>query len=131
MFYFYLFTVLLSSYYILANLLSYQRCWDTKINLLSALMYLIRLSLMKFRVCYNLISFLIYKIAIECPEEVFKKLWSITIYIIILENSFLKSQIFDKLVAVLLLYHFSVTKGLFKFLLMHASLSVQLKYMFP
>ena len=36
----------------------------------------------------------------------------------ILENAFLKSQIYDKLVTMLLSYHFSVTKGLFQLLLM-------------
>ena len=72
-FHFYLFSVLVS-YYIPANLLTYQRCWHVKINLLSALMYLIRLNLMKFQVCYNFVSFLIFEIVIECPEESFKKL---------------------------------------------------------
>ena len=53
---------------------------------------------MTFQVCYDFISFLILKIVIECPEEVFKKLLRVTIYLIILENTFLKSQIYDKLV---------------------------------
>ena len=53
---------------------------------------------MIFQVCYNLISFLILKIVIECPEETFKKLQSATTCLIILENTFLKSQIHDKLV---------------------------------
>ena len=68
LFHFYFFSVLLSSYYIHANLLTYRRCWLMKIKLLSALMYLIRLSLMKFQVCYNFVSFLIFKIVIKCCE---------------------------------------------------------------
>ena len=36
---------------------------------------------MKFQACYNFISFLILKNVIECPEEIFKKLLSITIYL--------------------------------------------------
>ena len=68
LFHFYFFSVLLSSYYIHANLLTYRRCWLMKIKLLSALMYLIRLSLMKFQVCYNFVSFLIFKIVIKCRE---------------------------------------------------------------
>ena len=39
---------------------------------------------------------------------------------IILENIFLKSQIYDKLVTMLLSYHFSVLKGLFQPLKMQA-----------
>ena len=39
---------------------------------------------------------------------------------VILENTFRKSQIYDKLVTMLLPYHFSVTKGLFQLLLMQA-----------
>ena len=38
------------------------------------------------------------KIVIECPDEIFKKLLNITIYLIVLENAFLKSQMYDKLV---------------------------------
>ena len=68
------YSVLLSFLYIPANLLTYQRCWHIKINLLSLLIYLIKLNLMIFQVCYNFISFLILKIVIECPEETFKKL---------------------------------------------------------
>ena len=45
---------------------------------------------MTFQLCYNFISFLIVKIVIECPEET----------LIILENTLLKSQIYDKLVTV-------------------------------
>ena len=75
------FSVLLSSLYIPANPLTYQRCWHIKINLLSLLIYLIKLNLMIFQVCYNFISFLILKIVIECPEETFKKLQSVTIYL--------------------------------------------------
>ena len=75
------FSVLLSSLYIPANLLTYQRCWHIKIKLLSLLIYLIKLNLMIFQVCYVFISFLILKIVIECPEETFKKLLSVTIYL--------------------------------------------------
>ena len=73
---------------------------------------------MTFQVCYNFISFLILKIVIEYPEEIFKKLLSVTVhlYMIILENTFLKSQIYDKLVTMLLSYYFSVTKVLFQLL---------------
>ena len=39
------------------------------------------LSLTEFQVCCDFISFLIFKIVIECPEEIFKKLWSVTIYL--------------------------------------------------
>ena len=39
-----------------------------------------------------------FKIVIDCPDEIFKKLLNITIYLIVLENAFLKSQIYDKLV---------------------------------
>ena len=39
---------------------------------------------------------------------------------IILEHTFLKSQIYDKLVTMLLSYHFSVLKGLFQPLKMQA-----------
>ena len=58
LFHFYLFPVLLS-YYIPANLLIFQRCWHIKINLLSALIYLIRLRLIKFQV-YMLQFYLIF-----------------------------------------------------------------------
>ena len=77
---------------------------------------------MKFQVCYNFISFLILQIAIECPEG--KSLAyevQLSIYMIILENTFLKNQMYDKLVTMLLSYHFfPVTKGLFQLLLMQA-----------
>ena len=43
-----------------------------KIDLLSALTYLIRLRLMKFYLYYDFI---------EYPEEIFKKLWSVTVYL--------------------------------------------------
>ena len=46
---------------------------------------------MKFQVCYNFISFLVLNIVIECPEEIFKKLSSVTIYLTTLENTFLKA----------------------------------------
>ena len=36
---------------------------------------------MKFQVCSDFISFLILKIVIECPEEIFKKLLSVTVYL--------------------------------------------------
>ena len=36
---------------------------------------------MKFQVCYNFVSFLNPKIVIECPEEILKKLWSVTTYL--------------------------------------------------
>ena len=36
---------------------------------------------MKFEVCYNFVSFLVLKIVIECPEEIFKKLLSVAIYL--------------------------------------------------
>ena len=36
---------------------------------------------MKFQVCCDFISFFILKIVIECPEEIFKKLVSVTIYL--------------------------------------------------
>ena len=36
---------------------------------------------MKFQVCYNFVSFLVLKIVIECPEKIFKKLLSVTIYL--------------------------------------------------
>ena len=72
---------------------------------------------MKFQLCFNFISFLMLKIVIECLEEIFKKLLSLTIYILILENSFLKIRMYDKLVTMLLSYHFSVTKGLAQLLL--------------
>ena len=39
---------------------------------------------------------------------------------IILANTFLKSQIYDKLVTMLLFYHLSVTKEHFQLLLMQA-----------
>ena len=122
LFHFYLFLVLLFCHYINAKLLTYQRFWHIKINLLSVLIYLIKLSLRKFQVCYNFISVLVLKIVIECPEEIFKKLLSVTIYMKILENTFLKSQIYDKLVTMLLSYPFSVTKGLFQLLPMQAFL---------
>ena len=67
------FSILLSSLYVRANLLTYQTCWHIKINLLSLLIYLIKLNLI-FHVYCNFISFLILKIVIECPEETFKKL---------------------------------------------------------
>ena len=51
-----------------------------KINLLSYLMYGIKLSCMKFQVCHKLISFFILKVVIECPEEIFKNLLSVSIY---------------------------------------------------
>ena len=79
MFYFNNFSLLLSSHYISANLLRYQRCWYIKINL-SFLVYLIKLCLMKLQVCYDFISFLILKIVIEHTEEIFEKLYSVTIY---------------------------------------------------
>ena len=72
---------------------------------------------MKFQVCYKFISLLILKIVIECPEKIFKMVLSVTVYII-LESTFLKSQIYDKLATMLLSHHFSLTKGLFQFLLM-------------
>ena len=54
---------------------------------------------MMFQVWYNFISFLIIKIVIECPKETFKSYKvQLSIYLIILENTFLKSQIYDKLV---------------------------------
>ena len=34
---------------------------------------------MKFEVCYNFVSFLVLKIVIECPEEIFKKLLSVQV----------------------------------------------------
>ena len=74
---------------------------------------------MKFQVCFDFISFLILKIVVECLEEIFKKFY-LPIYMIILENTFLKSQIYDKLGRLLLSYHFSVTKGLFQLLSMQA-----------
>ena len=74
LFHFYLFSVSISSYYIPADLLTYQRWWHIKINLLSALIYLIRVSVMKFQVCYNFISFLILQTVIECPDKIFKNL---------------------------------------------------------
>ena len=40
-----------------------------------------KLSLMKFQLYYDFISFLILKIVIECPEEILKKLLSVTIYL--------------------------------------------------
>ena len=37
---------------------------------------------MKFEVCYNFVSFLVLKIVIEYPEEIFKKLLlSVAIYL--------------------------------------------------
>ena len=42
--------------------------------------YLIKIRLMKFQVCYDFISFLILKIVIECPEEILKRLISVTVY---------------------------------------------------
>ena len=45
----------------------------------------------------------------------FQKAIKCNYYLIILENSFLKSQIYDKLVTMWLSYHFFVTKGLFNF----------------
>ena len=71
LFHFYLFSVLLSYYYIPVNLLMRQRCWQIKINLFSALMYLIRLHLMKFQECYNLISFLILKAKLSSSKKFF------------------------------------------------------------
>ena len=76
--YFYIFS---SSRYIPANLLAYQMCWYIKTNLPSLIIYFIKLNLMAFRICYNFISFLILKIGIECPEDIFKKLLSVTIYL--------------------------------------------------
>ena len=55
---------------------------------------------MKFQAFFDFALFLILKIVTECFEEIFKKLSSVTIYIIILENTFLKSQIHDKFVTV-------------------------------
>ena len=55
---------------------------------------------MKFQTCFDFVLFLILKIVTECSEEIFKKLSSVTIYIIILENTFLESQIYDKFVIV-------------------------------
>ena len=111
--YYYHFSVLIP-----ANRLTYQKCWFVMINLLSVLImtYLISLNLMKFQVCYKFISFFILKTVIECPEEIFKKLWSVlSSYMIILKNSFLKSQIYDKLVPMLLSYHLPVTRWIFNF----------------
>ena len=51
-----------------------------KINLLSYLMYVIKLSCMKFQVCHKFISFFILKFVIEYPEEIFKNLLSVSIY---------------------------------------------------
>ena len=73
LFHFYLIFVLLSSPYIHANHLTYQRFCHTNINLSSVLIYFINIILMKFQVCYNFISFLILEIVIECPEEIFEK----------------------------------------------------------
>ena len=73
---------------------------------------------MKFQVCYNLSHFWFSRFVIECPEELFKKLLIVTIYLYNFQKTFLKSQIYDKIVTVWLSYHFSVTKGLFEFLLM-------------
>ena len=70
LFHFHIFSVLWFSCYIPNNLLTY-RCW--KMNLFSALLYLLRLTLMKFKVCFDNISFLMFKNIIECPEETFKK----------------------------------------------------------
>ena len=75
------FLVVLSSHYIRANLLTYQRCCYIKLNLLSLLIYSIKLSLMKLQIWYNFISFSILKIVIECPEEIFKELLSSIIYL--------------------------------------------------
>ena len=49
--------------------------------MLSVPIYLIQLSLMKFQVRYIFILFLVLKIVIECPEEIFKKSLSVTIYL--------------------------------------------------
>ena len=61
----------LSSHYIHANFLAHQRCWHVKINLSSVLKYLIKLNLMKFQVYSNFMSFLILKIVIKCPGEIY------------------------------------------------------------
>ena len=108
LFNYYLF--LYSSHYLPANHLTYQRYCHIEINLLSVLIYFIKLSLMKFQLCYNLISFLVLQVVIECPEKVLKKLLSVTVCLqTILENTFHKSQLYDKLVTMLLSYHFFVT----------------------
>ena len=36
---------------------------------------------MIFQICYNFILFLVLKIVIECPEDIFKKLLSATVYL--------------------------------------------------
>ena len=76
-FHLFFFFVLLSSHYMPANILTYKRCQHIKLNLLSLLIYSIKLSLMKLQVCHNFISFFILKIVTECLEEIFKKLLSL------------------------------------------------------
>ena len=74
---------------------------------------------MKFQVFSGFISFLILEIVIECPEEIFKKLLNVTIYLY--DNylgcfSYIIPYIYDKLVTMLLFYHFLVAKLLFQLL---------------
>ena len=45
------------------------------------ILYLRKVSLMKFQVFSGFISFLILEIDIKCPEEIFKKLLNVTIYL--------------------------------------------------
>ena len=69
---------------------------------------------MKFQLFSGFISFLILEIVIECPGEIFKKLLNVTVYLY--DNyleCFLKSHTYDKLVTMLLFYHFAVAKVLF------------------
>ena len=74
---FFFFFVLLPYHYMPANILTYKRCRHIKLNLLSLLIYSVKLSLMKLQVCHNFISFFILKIVTECLEEIFKKLLSL------------------------------------------------------
>ena len=73
LFHFYLF--FLYSYLLIIYQLFF---WHIKgVDLLSLLIYSIKLSLMKLQVCHNFISFFILPIVTQCLEEIFKKLLSL------------------------------------------------------
>ena len=71
------FSVLLSFYDILANLLTHQRCWHIEIKLSKIL------NKLEFNEISGMLQFhLIFdsQIVIECPENIFKKLLSDKFY---------------------------------------------------